>query len=251
MGHSPGENALPIIQYWHSSEVPTDVAELIATFRDLNPALRHLLFHRPEAEEFIAEHLGERELDAFRSCAVPAMQADYFRYCAGLVLGGVSCDADLRCIGSLQPLLADAGGGLLFRRGAILIVSNFFVFAAPDHPLLRLVLDIATHNIESRTMENVWSVTGPWILSALTQFLELGSPDAVRRMVAERGIETSPEPLLEVAGDHGRVAEAFETVQILPFATVRGLIGEPGPVAYKHSDTHWVRWQETKTIFSG
>src|SRR5690348_1645791 len=88
---------LPIIQYWHSEQVPEQIAELTATFRDLNPALPHLVFSEAKAEEFIAEHFEAREVAAFRSCAVPAMQADYFRYCAALALGGIYSDVSFYC----------------------------------------------------------------------------------------------------------------------------------------------------------
>ncbi|HSN78450.1 MAG TPA: DNA topoisomerase, partial [Anaerolineae bacterium] len=36
-------------------------------------------------------------------CAIPAMQADYFRYCAALADGGVWADVDLRCQRALRP----------------------------------------------------------------------------------------------------------------------------------------------------
>ena len=241
---------LPIVQYWHSEDVPAEVRALTATFRDQNPGLRHLLFSEAEADEFIAEHFTDREVAAFRACAVPAMQADYFRYCAVLAMGGIYSDVGFRCLRPLRGLMEETDGGLVLRKSRGQIINGFFLFKAPGHPLLRLTLDVATGQIESRTSENVWSVTGPWIFTVLDAFNRLESPDAVRRVVAERGIATSPEPILRVVDDHALVVAAFEGVQVLSREKARHWIGRPrNPLPYKRSETHWVGWDKRETIF--
>lgn len=157
---SKPRDALPIVQYWHSQDVPTDVMRIIETFRSHNPSAPHLLFDKADAEELIAANFTDRELASFRSCAVPAMQSDYFSYCAALVHGGVYADVDLACVGALDTLLGPDDEGMLLCReeGAHPGNNGFFAFAAPDHPLPRLLVEIATENIERQIANHVpWS----------------------------------------------------------------------------------------------
>jgi mannosyltransferase OCH1-like enzyme len=139
---------LPLIQYWHSDAMPDRIAGLIESFRRLNPDLRHLVFNERSAAAFIGEHYDSRQLRAFRSCAVPAMQADYLRCCAALALGGVYCDAYWQCIARMQPLIPPPGNGRLFQAEKGNIISGIFAFGAPGHAFLELVLEIA--NCEHR-----------------------------------------------------------------------------------------------------
>jgi hypothetical protein len=265
-----------IVQYWHSTEIPVEVAELVGTFRNLNPDLHHRLFCEATAGEFIAEHFSAREVAAFRACAVPAMQADYFRYCAVLALGGIYSDADFRCVRPLRELLASTGGGRLFRREPPgYLLNGFFLFDAPGHPLLRLTLDIATANIEGRVGERVQMVTGPWIFSGLAALHRLGSSEPTYGGVGDRGLGTLVEPfhrmaaqqvpmpaarldipqmtaaLFETVGDYGVVDEAFEGVVISPLETATEWVHEPeSPLPYRGNEEHWINWQNRgSTIF--
>jgi len=105
---------LPIIQYWHTPELPDHIAKLTGSFVRRNPEREYLLFNRRTAGEFIAECLGEREVRAFAACGPPAMQADCLRYCATLHYGGVWCDADFACLCDLTPLVECSRGGEVF-----------------------------------------------------------------------------------------------------------------------------------------
>jgi hypothetical protein len=245
-GDGEAGGGLPLVQYWHSPEVPAEIAELTATFCDRNPRLRHLLFSEAAAAEFIAEHHGERELAAFRSCAVPAMQADYFRYCAMLTLGGVYADADLRCLRPLAPLIETVDGGLLFRREMSgNVINDFFVIRPPAHPLLRLTLDVASANIERRTSESIPAVTGPWIFSGLLALHRLGSFDALRRDVTGLGMNPLIETICDAVAEYGRVAAAFEGVRVERFETAMSWIAKTGTdLPHKRGETHWINWQK-------
>lgn len=237
-------DALPIVQYWHSEEIPTEVRELTATFRDLNPGLHHMLFNEKDAGAFVAERFGKRELTAFRSCAVPAMQADYFRLCAVLELGGICADVDLLCIEPLQSLIDSAGRGLLFENRHGHILNGFFVFPGSHHPLLRLTLDVATENIERRVSPKVHEVTGPWVLSLLRLLLRRGSLERARRDAAgRRVIEPLVESMIEAVGDFDRVREAFEGVRVDPIEKAWRWLAKPAhrPL-YKEHDLHWEHW---------
>lgn len=238
------DSRLPLVQYWHSPTVPTDVARMIATFEDRNPDLRHMLFDRAGAESLIGEHLSTRELAAFRACAVPAMQADYFRYCAGFVLGGICCDVDYYCARSLGPLIAGTNSGLLFQTPNQTVHNGFVVFPSSGHPLLRLALDVATANIERRTWEDVWWMTGPGVCTVLWALHKYGSFDAVRERAAARGVEADVLQVFPAVGEYTRVTEAFTGIRISPFAVARVWLQKPEtPPRYKQGPLHWNNWQ--------
>jgi mannosyltransferase OCH1-like enzyme len=243
---------LPIVQYWHNAGVPAEIGELIATFRDLNPDLPHMLFCESEAEEFIAEHYTSREVGAFRSCAVPAMQADYFRYCAILALGGIYVDADFQCLRPLQTLVDKADGGMLFRREPTQgIVNGLFIFKAPGHPLLKLALEVATGNIERRAAPEVYKVTGPWIFTVLWALNGPRRSELLRKVATDPEQNLMAESFIEVAGDGARLATAFGDVRIASLETAEEWIGAPPtPLRYRQSESHWLNWQRRgATIF--
>jgi len=249
----------PLIQYWHTETPPGEVAELLDSIERCNPDMRHLLFDEAEAERFIASHYTDREVAAFRACAVPAMQADYFRYCAVLALGGFYVDADFRGVASLHSLFG-AVGGTLFGRNEVphgwspdifgagervgpyrLLANSIFFFAAPEHPLLRLALEVATASIESRIAEDVAVTTGPGIFTSVYLLDRLGSFDAFLDYAAGGILRPSADLFCEVVGNQERVVAALDGVRMLPFADSRSAVRETrGQLAYKSTDAHWV-----------
>jgi Glycosyltransferase sugar-binding region containing DXD motif len=247
---------VPIVQYWDSNPPPEQVAELLATFGAKNPDMSHRIFSEPTAERFIEAYYGRRELEAFRACGLPAMQADYFRYCAVLALGGIYADADYRCLGSLRPLVEGCESGHIFfnhtARIAQQVINGFFVFPAPGHPLLRLALDVATANIETRLAERVWPVgapvhqavgftTGPGIFSFLYFLWALGSFEALIEGWSGRKLEPFALTMRDVAGDYERIAEAFDGVRISPYEEMMGWVGLPDRrLAYKSTEAFWM-----------
>jgi Glycosyltransferase sugar-binding region containing DXD motif len=241
----------PIVQYWHDGAPPAEIEALIATFRELNPGLAHRVFEKERAEELIAAHFSERELAAFRACAVPAMQADYLRYCAVLVHSGIYADADFRCLRSLDPLLSVAGG-TAFESPNGHVDNGFFAFATPRHPFLRLALDVATNNIEQRVAETVNMVTGPWVFSSLRALHELGSLKLANERAAGTPLERFARSVTEAIGDYERLIEAFADVRIEPSEAAEDWISKPDiPPAYKDTDLHWTRWSRRReSIFS-
>lgn len=250
----------PIIQYWDTDPPPDSIAALLATFREQNPGFDHRVFSHSDAEELIRAHFTEREAAAFRACAVPAMQADYFRYCAVLAHGGIYSDADFRCAAPLRPLIEQQATGEMFCRPETHVLdgeplqrvnNGFFVFREPGHPLLRLAVEIATANIEERicerewgagerVRESIWMTTGPGIFTLLHFLNVLGSFD--RLVTVTTGTPSEPFTGLycEVIGDYDRVAAAFEGVRVSPFEELWKWVAWPDePLAYRGTDNDW------------
>ena len=246
---------LPIIQYWHDGVAPSEVQKLIDTVREHNPHRPYMRFDEAGAEELIATHFGEREAKVFRACAVPAMQADYFRYCAVHVLGGVWLDTDCRCVASLDALLPEHGGRL-FERPDGCMVNCVFAFGSIRHPLLRFAVELVTANIEHRVTEDIFVASGPFIFNVLVRTNRLRSSrwlfDDAREWV---GDAAAAEPdrwesyfslVEEAIGDGAAVVRAFDTVQLVPLSTMQeSVIHKASHLPYKQTDAHWMKFSES------
>lgn len=237
--------ASTMFQYWDTPEQPEDVAEGMASFRLRNPELHYRAYDRDTAAAFIRERFGARHAAAFAACAVPAMQADYFRYCAVLAEGGFYVDADAHCLGPLAPLLEPGHRGVLFRHDNGNVVNAGFGFRAPGAPLLKAALEVATCGIEQRLFHSVWTATGPAIFTFLHLLTDL-SPEERRHPDFDH---IDPETTISVRlcdavartmpGD----AEAlFEGVAVRPYAEFNALCAD-SDCAYKQGERHWVGWK--------
>lgn len=182
----------------------------------------------------------------FRSCAVPAMQADYFRYCAVLAEGGIYCDVGYRCIAPLETLLGDCESGGLFQRADGAVVNGFFAFSAPGHPLLELTLEVATANVERRAGEHAWQITGPAIFTGLHMLCRFDSLDAfVARCATLRkgNLRVVAESLKAIGVSPARAASALDGVTIQSLDRLTHWFEQPGfRLPYKDSAEHWLHF---------
>lgn len=156
---------IPLFQFWHDATPPEEVSELMKTWEE-DPDFAYRRFDHATAEAYLVENFGEEVVSAYRQCGVPAMQADYFRYCVVLREGGVYVDADTYNGGGLGPLCRSVERGIMMQRGPK-ITNDFFFFKEPGAPILDHAVKQATHNIEQRISNNVHRVTGPSIFIRL------------------------------------------------------------------------------------
>lgn len=243
---------MPLIQYWNDERVPDDVEALFAQMRGHNPDLRQMIFSERTARAFIEEHLGAREVAAFEACAVPAMQADYFRYCAMHVLGGFYCDADCYCAGAISPLLE--ADGFLIESMAMpeTLNNNLFAFREPGHLFPKLAMDISTAAIENRISEKVSAVTGPFVFNLLWRAFKFGSLEGwLRKVEGSAGlsgkrerVERQVEAIRLAVGDDLRLTTAFDGVRVVAWADILDVI-TPGSndLSYKKTSAHFIRWE--------
>lgn len=156
---------LPLFQFWNKPTAPAEVEALMKTWAD-DPNFSYRRYDTNTAGEFISEHFNDRARAAFDKCAIPAMQADFFRYCALLQEGGVYVDADTANGGTLSALVAPQPRGLFMMREDR--VANDFLFVRhPGEELLEYTLAQAILNVENQISSNVWLVTGPGIMTSL------------------------------------------------------------------------------------
>lgn len=233
-----------LTQYWDHRCLPAEIAGLVDSHASGNPGLAHRLFDREGAADYIAQRLGPRASRAFAECAVPAMQADYFRYCVLLADGGFWSDADMRCVAPLSGLLPDDADAAVFERGNQNVIHGCLAFRAPGHPLMALVQEIATTGIERRISNSVWVTTGPGILTDLLLLSRLDVDDRRRLDYDQLGLDVTRSIRLcaELAAprfpDFDRL---FEGVAVRPFEDVESRTRDVA-LAYKDGPRHWVHW---------
>lgn len=258
-----------LVQYWHSEKIPEEIGTLIATFPELNPEMRHLVFSEGSAEAFIAEHFTSREVAAFRACALPAMQSDYFRCCAVLALGGVYADADLRCLRPLASMLEELETGWMVGWPQIppalgslglsdrtvfgdteppgefrWVENGFFAFSAPGHPLLERTLLAMTTSIEARTTESLMATTGPGVFTSFYAMRELGSFNAYREYASHGELGMVASRICEIVGSFDELKRMLDGVAIAPVKEAHKIVEHTMP-AYKDTDIHWMRWRRS------
>lgn len=245
MGGKGEGDRLPIVQFWHDRSPPDYIGELLETFEAQNPGIPHMVFDVVAAERLIAEHFTSREVAAFRACAVPAMQADYFRYCAALAMGGLYCDADVRCVGDLRGFMPVAGEGWLMQRPHGAVVNGLFAFGSPGHPFLELTVELVTHSIESRRWRSVYRATGPALWTALALARAGGSFEAALAKAPDAGWEEYLRFCAEAIGPYERLRRALERVRLRQMEEFDPLLKTTLiHFPYKESEAHWQRARE-------
>lgn len=162
-----------LMQYWDKPEPPEEIHALVSTWRN-DPDFEYVLYNHDGAADFIRDNFDKPTLDAFLACAIPAMQADYFRLCWLYHNPGIYVDADIGNKGKNEKLLQrDCRAYLFFRRSNL--ANDVMVFNRSQDPLIDYALSVARENVLQRKPGNVWQITGPGIL---TQFiLEKGQDD--------------------------------------------------------------------------
>jgi Glycosyltransferase sugar-binding region containing DXD motif len=249
-----------LFQYWDGAPLPQEVAALTHSYQAHNRHLQYRCYDRGEAGRFIGEHFSARELAAFNRCAVPAMQADYFRYCAVFALGGFYADADTLCVGPVDSMLPAQADAVLFWRGPDQPVVNLlFGFRKPASPLLATVLEIATGHIEAKSGNNVWLATGPGIFSALHEIWRMSPMQRARIPagviwgansrqpgpggVSEQDVATLIEGCYRTIVSRGEDIEAlFRRVAVRRFPAEAPCCKEDIELSYKSTAAHWTHW---------
>ena len=230
-------------QYWDQADVPVQIRELLGTHRQANAVLTYRLFDRESAVCFIEERFSAREVDAFLDCGVPAMQADFFRYCVLFADGGYYCDADTKCVQPISSLVPRGVAGILFKREWDILVNGGLYFAAPRHPLLEVVIRAATESIERRVSNRVWLTTGPGVLTYLYWSSGASSFEGVGGLTSEEERQHFSLYTRIARSYVSDLRELFRDLRLESYAELERVC--PSVDAdYKTTERHWVNWGE-------
>ncbi len=207
-----------IIQFWDSN-TPEYIQELLDSTRLLNQQVGYRFFDDKSSRAYIGENYGSEMQAVFDACALPAMRADFFRYCFLYQEGGFYIDADFRNLKSLSPIIDRDDSGCLYQHNSGITNSMIFVRDAKT-PLMEAVLNIAVENINNRKSNSVWGVTGPAIFRNLKA--------------------------------HDRNSHLFENFYIIEDAEFGTYFDAVPGLDYKAGDSHWtVARDKGISIFTG
>jgi tetratricopeptide (TPR) repeat protein len=216
-GSSPNGtfNHIPkrIIQYWDKPEPPSEIADLMRTWKNAHPDFDYARLNDQSAQEFLAAQGMLDVLNAYRRAREPAQRADIVRLAYLAVHGGFYVDADDRCIVPLGSFVPPNAVFATYQEDFGTLANNFLGIV-PGHPVIRLALQLATKAINRGDSDFLWLSTGPGLLTR-----------AFAQVVSRAKSEMS---------EH-----AAPTIFDLGFIAQR--IGLHCPVRYKKTERHWGR----------
>jgi mannosyltransferase OCH1-like enzyme len=207
-----------IVQYWNDAALPQDVATLMRSWRECNPAYRHARFDHDSAQAFLKARCAPEVLRAYLRARVPAMRADLFRLAFLFAEGGFYADADDRC---LRPLgeLVPPWANLVASQEDFGTLGNNFLAATPFHAVLGLALQQAVQAINRGDDDLIWLSTGPGLItrafaqtlaaSPLSPWVWLERTAILNRAVLERAVATHCAAMYKNSRQHWRRA-AFD-----------------------------------------
>jgi mannosyltransferase OCH1-like enzyme len=152
-----------IIQYWDSAP-PSDITELMTTWRHHNADYEWQCFDDDSAEAFLEAHFPARVVSAYRLASQPAQKADLFRLAWLAREGGIYADADDCCTAPIDSLLPRGASLALYQENYGSIANNF-IAAIAGHPIILAALDLAVEALQRDDHDMVWLSTGPGLMT--------------------------------------------------------------------------------------
>lgn len=159
-----------IFQTFKSAEVPERIRDAAMGWVERNPGFAYRFFDDDDARAFIAAHFDARALEAFDRTPPGAFRADFWRYCALFVEGGVYIDIDSICECDLAELLEPGDTFVSARAGNLdWAIYNGFICAVPGHPFLKRAIERATDlvlDVRKGEIFDGYTLVGPGTLGA-------------------------------------------------------------------------------------
>jgi tetratricopeptide (TPR) repeat protein len=166
-----GSSSIPRIlaQYWDTRNIPSDIVELMKSWRAHYADFDYYLFDDDKAGTFIRDNCSPEVHSAYLRSDHPAQKADLFRLSWLYVRGGYYVDADDRCIARSDSYLPPRAELVLYQE-EFGTVGNNFIAVIPRHPVLGCALELAATAINRGDRDVLWLSTGPGLLTrALVQ----------------------------------------------------------------------------------
>jgi SAM-dependent methyltransferase len=227
-----------------------------------DPRFTHKLFDEASAEAFLAEHFDDRTVEAFRTCAEPAMQADLVRYAALFVHGGAFVDVSMANHGGAADLLETAGRGRLVLYGANEesgdVAHTLMFVRGPRDGVVADALRTAADNVLDQRPGRVWDVTGPGILTAVGESEidvrslpgTTGETEPPSRRAAYRTAAKSPQPTGPERTVKKRIGEKFSMKLFRSAAELdKEFIDDPSLVRWMWADVLHARAKRREMSF--
>ncbi|MBS7545900.1 tetratricopeptide repeat protein [Ancylobacter oerskovii] len=210
---APDLAAIPrhIHQFWDTPEIPDDVMTLMGSWRAHNPGWSYTLHSLDSTREWLRQVSDTDLLRAFRRMPTIAGKVDLLRLAVLFAEGGVYADADDRCLGSLDAVLA--GRGLVLRQEHYGSIGNNFIAVRPGHPVIGRALEEAVEAVLRGDRESIWLSTGPGLMTRILATYLVDDPTRIDTLGGE--------------------------VLVLDQPKITGFCVSGCRVTYKHTDRNW------------
>ena len=153
-----------ILQTFETRRVPAGLFRATKSWLELNPEYEYRFYDDDDRRTLIEEHFGEQALACYESLTNGAFRADFWRYCALYVHGGVYADADTLCTRPLRKLIRENDDFIVPRANNPRFLFNAFICSVPRHPFLKNVIDTAVERITAGDLVNPFFIVGPGAL---------------------------------------------------------------------------------------
>jgi mannosyltransferase OCH1-like enzyme len=154
-----------IYQTFYTKLLPTEIVELITKTISNNSGYEYYLFDDIEMREFVKVNSDEEFLMCYDSLNVGAAKADLWRYLILYKLGGVYLYIDSEIHGNLNDFIRSEDCAIITREGHPNKFVQWCLMFAPNHPILKICLDMCIKNIKERKILNIIDLTGPTVFS--------------------------------------------------------------------------------------
>lgn len=164
-GGAPAAPPPPVLQFWDSETVPSDVAALIEDCRQTTSPY-HTLLHEAGARRFLREAYGTGATEVFDLCPHAAVKADYLRLGWLATHGGVWIDADTRLLPDFRGTWpAMAGQTVLWFNTLTGHWLNGFLAVPAGSPLMVACFERATRQIRRNPDRHPYALAGAGVLT--------------------------------------------------------------------------------------
>lgn len=150
-----------IFQTWKTRHLPPEVEALRQKIATMNPGYTMMLYDDTDIDIFIKTHFDNRVYSNFRKLNVGAAKADFWRYCALYVCGGVYLDMDSEITRPLDELIEAGDHCIITRESNPYIFNNWMMVFEKGHPIMKATIDRCCYNIENQVSNDICYLTGP------------------------------------------------------------------------------------------
>lgn len=152
-----------IFQTWKTESKTPEMEAAQKTFRDQKGYI-YGCFTDEQCTAFLQQEFGEKYKNAYLMLVPGAYRADFWRYCMLYKFGGVYADAKTTLYRPLDELIRPHDELVLVRDIPSQCLLNGFIACKPNHPLLKIVIDMVLERIENRSYGvDPLDITGPHI----------------------------------------------------------------------------------------
>lgn len=166
----PARGPIPhvIWQTNYSNQVTLSVYTNYLFNRWLTPEFEHRYASDEACDAFVRENFPGAIHEAYARLNVGAARADFWRVLVLLKHGGIYLDIDSNFVRPPTDYLG-ADTTEVFLRVGDDEITNYFIAAAPGHPLLARIADAVRVNIDEGTLTSVYTMTGPTVVDRIVR----------------------------------------------------------------------------------